>query len=139
MENKKFENISFDYYANTPSYVKMIVDMLPESVASNEKKSIIIMLYNFYLNHIDKDKVKEIIMISGLFREKISLSDLNTIARQVEFIYSNFLERIIFNSINRDKIFETMNECVKVFVDYYELYNANRISDNNDYVNVIKR
>ena len=139
MENKDFNKISFDYYTQAPSYVKLIVDMLPESKASNEKKSVIQELYNYYLNHITENEVKEIIMISGLFREKIAVSDLNSIARQVEYIYSNFLDRIVFDSINRKKIFEVMNECIKVFSNYYDLYNENIIDNSNQYSNLRKR
>ena len=132
MENNEFERISFDYYTNTSSYVKMIVDMMPVSRVSNEKKAIIKELYNYYLNHANEELVKEIIMVSGLFREKVALSDLNTIAKQVEYIYLNFLDRIVFDSINRNKMFEIMNECIKVFVGYYDLSNVNIIHDNRD-------
>ena len=132
MENNEFERISFDYYTNTSSYVKMIVDMMPVSRVSNEKKAIIKELYNYYLNHANEELVKEIIMVSGLFREKVALSDLNTIAKQVEYIYLNFLDKIFFNSINRNKMFEIMNECIKVFVGYYDLSNVNIIHDNRD-------
>ena len=129
MEIKKLENISFDYYSNSPSYIKMIVDMIPNSRASNEKKYVIRELYNYYMNHSTEQKINEMLMVSSLFREKVAISDLSIIARQVEYIYTNFLDRIIFDSINRDKMFEIMNECIKVFVGYYDLDNK-KMNDN---------
>ena len=104
MENMEFDKISFDYYNNAPSYIKMIVDMLPESKLSNEKKVIIRDLYNYYLATSNDAKINEIIKVSRLFREKIALSDLNSIAKQVDYIYATFFNKIIFDSINRQAV-----------------------------------
>ena len=136
MESEVIGKVSFDYYLKSPSYIKMIVDMLPDSKASIEKKYIIRELYNYYMNHTNEEKISEITKISSLFREKVAITDLNTIARQVDYLYSNFLNRIIFDSINRGKIFEIMNECVKVFVGYYDLENTKMFNEKENYLHI---
>ncbi len=120
MENMEFDKISFDYYNNTPSYIKMIVDMLPESRLSNEKKVIIKDLYNYLLATSNDAKINEIIKVSRLFREKIALSDLNSIAKQVDYIYATFFNKLIFDSINRKKVFDIMTGCVGVYSGFYD-------------------
>ena len=77
--NKEFNSISYDYYSNTASYVRMILEMLPEGKVSPKKKIIIKELYNFFLNHFDADKISEIASITAMFREKISVSDMTNI------------------------------------------------------------
>ena len=129
--NKEFDNITFDYYSNTASYVKMIVEMLPEGKVSSTKKWVIKEIYNFFLNHFNADKKNEIACISGMFREKISISNMEDIAKYADYIYSNFIENIIFDSINREKIFDIMNESMKVYVGYYSEY---RSANSNDMV-----
>ena len=122
MESRDFNKISYDYYTKTSSYVKMIMDMLPENRVDNIKKSIIQELYNFILAHSNDEKINDVIQVSSLYREKLSLTDINTIARYAEYIYTNFLEKMIFDSINRNRIFDIMNECMKVYVGYYNEY-----------------
>ena len=125
MINNDFDSIRYDYYKNTSSYVKMILDMLPESKVSFEKKQIIKELYNYFMNSFTEEKIKEISTISALFREKVAVSSLESVARNAEYIYVNFLDKIIFDSINRNRFFDIMNECMKVYVGYYSEYNKN--------------
>ena len=131
MENMEFDKISFDYYNNAPSYIKMIVDMLPESKLSNEKRVIIRDLYNYYLATSNDAKINEIIKVSRLFREKISLSDLNSIAKQVDYIYATFFNKIIFDSINRQAVFDIMTGCVGVYSGFYDEYSKDMYSSSN--------
>ena len=131
MLNQEFNKISFDYYNNAPSYIKMIVDMLPESRLSNQKKIIIRDLYNYYLTTSNKAKINEIIKISRLFREKIALSDLNSVAKQVDYICATFFNKIIFDSINRQTIFDIMTGCVGVYSGFYDEYSRTMYESSN--------
>ena len=88
MDNNNFDKVMYDYYSNTSSYVKLIMDMMPESRASKEKKYVVKELYNYFLNRMDEEKIKEISIISNLFREQISISSLEDIAKIVDFIYN---------------------------------------------------
>ncbi len=125
MINTNFDSIRYNYYANSSSYVKMILDMLPESKVSAEKKQIIKELYNYFMSNFTEDKIKEIATVSAMFREKVAVSSLDSITKNAEYIYVNFLDKIIFDSINRNKYFDIMNECMKVYVGYYSEYNKN--------------
>ena len=129
MEKMNFDSLYYDYYSNTSSYVKMILDMLPEGKVSNAKKQVIKELYNYFLNNYDSEKIKEIARVSAMFREIIAISNLESVARHVEYIYVTFLDRIIFDSTNRDKIFDIMNESMKVYVGYYSMYNESTIEN----------
>lgn len=135
MENKDFNNVQYDYYSNNASYVKMIMDMIPENKVKNLKRQIIKDLYNYLLNNMNERKISEIISVSSMFREKISVSDLESIARHVEYIYVTFLDRIIFDSTNREKIFDIMNESMKVYVGYYSMYNEDTLENINEEYN----
>ena len=123
MENTMFNKIQYDYYSNTSSYVKMILDMLPESMASIQKKLVIKELYNYFLNHFDEEKIREISTISKLFREKISVSSLEDTANFVNFVCKNYLDKIVFDSANREIIFNIFNDSMKVYVGYFTEYN----------------
>ena len=120
--NKDFDSISYDYYSNSLSYVKMIIEMLPDGKVSNEKKQIIKELYNYFLNNFSDDKIKEISKISSMFVNRIGFSDPQEINTLVNYLYDNFLEKIIFDSINRERIFAVMNESVKIYTGYYSSY-----------------
>ena len=123
MDNFELESIAFDYYDNAPSYVKMIVDMLPESKMSNDKKYIVKELYNFYLNHSSDDKIEDVISASRLFREKITIADFDSLVNFVNYIHNIFLDHIIFGSMDdRCVIFDTMNENIKLYSGYYDEY-----------------
>ena len=142
MTREEMEKESFDYYRKAPSYLKIIVDMLPESMISEEKKYIVGEIYNFYLNHASEDKIKDMITVSGMFKEKLFITDHMSILKQVEYIYTNFINRIIFDSINRDKLFDIMNENVKVFVGYYDLEKESILEEkrnNSNIVNFVNR
>ena len=142
MNSEVMGKVSFDYYRKAPSYLKIIIDMLPESMISEEKKYIVSEIYNFYLNHATEDKIKDMITISGMFKEKLFLTDHTNILKQVEYIYTNFINRIIFDSINRAKLFDIMNENIKVFVGYYELEKSSILEEKRndlDITNFVKR
>ena len=129
MGNKEFENISYDYFSNTSSYVKMVLDMLPDNEVSIEKKQIIKELYNYFLNQFDENKIKEISLVSSMFREKMESSSLEDAKRYAKVIYTYFLDKIIFDSINRKQIFNIMNDSMKVYVGYFS--HENVIENNN--------
>ena len=65
-----------------------------------------------------------------MFREKIAVSNLNDIARHVEFLYLTFIEGIIYDSANREMLFNTLNETIKAYVGYYQRFNYDGIYDN---------
>ena len=129
MGNKEFEKISYDYFSNTSSYVKMVLDMLPDNEVSIEKKQIIKELYNYFLNQFDENKIKEISLVSSMFREKMESSSLEDAKRYAKVIYTYFLDKIIFDSINRKQIFNIMNDSMKVYVGYFS--HENVIENNN--------
>ncbi len=123
MKNNNFKDISFNYYSNTASYVKTILNILPEEKVSQEKKAIIIEIYNYLISNLSESELKDIIKVSEMFNEKLSVLSNQEIMTQVNFIYHSFLEKILFDSYNREMYFNIMNECVKVCSGYYQEYN----------------
>ena len=130
---KSFNDISFNYYLNTATYVKTILDILPESEVSNKKKAVIMELFNLILNSQDKSKIDEVLQLSRKFDENLALSSNNEIMLQANYIYSNFLEKMLFDSFNREIYFQIMNECVKVYCGYYHELENDNIYELNDY------
>ena len=123
METKEIGKVMFDYYEEMPSYVKTIVDALPDNKASIEKKEIIKILYNLYMNKASNEKVEEIVEVSKMFRNKLNTMDLNTITLQVDYMYKVFLNKFIFDTFNRDIVFDAMTDNAKFFSGYYEKNN----------------
>lgn len=128
MENNSFDKIYFDYYTNTESYVKAILDFVPNDNKTILNKNIIKTLYNYFLNTASDDKRLEISYISSLFYDQMNALSKEEISKQADYIYNNFLKKMIYDSINRQKLFDIMNECVKVFVGYYSEYQDIRIN-----------
>ncbi len=122
MEIDNFNDLSFNYYVNTSSYVKTILDILPEEKISKKKKAIIIEIFNYIMSNISEDEINEVMVVSNLFNQKLELLSNKEIMFQLEYLYRNFLEKMLFDSYNRMTYFSIMNECVKVFAGYYEEY-----------------
>jgi len=117
--NSIYNNEYFDYYNNTSSYVKIILDLIPSELISTEKKDIIKEIYNYILNNLNDLKKAEVICVSSMFREKIGNVNEEEIMKQAAFMYNNFIVKMLYDSINRDRIFDIMNECVKLYSGYY--------------------
>ena len=118
MENKSFERVEYDYFTNSPSYVRMILEMLPECVMPTSEKVYIKNMYNSYLNSYDESEIKEIATVSLMFREKInniSLAQLITFAQRA---YELYFEEMLVPGANRGIIFDKLNDSMKLFVDY---------------------
>ena len=126
--NNNFENLYFDYFTNSPSYVKVVLDLLPNNEEINRNKDLVKTLYNYVMNNVNDDKRMEILYVSSMFNNQISLSPKEDVYKQVDYIYNNFLKRMIYDSINREKIFDIMNECVKLYTGFYSEYQNIRVS-----------
>ena len=116
--NADFSNMHYDYYNNTPSYVKEIIDLLSEEVSDTEKM-IIPAIYNYILNNVQIEKKREVITVSRMFADKMEFTSCEEIADQARYIYRNFLKKMVFDMTNRERFFVIMNECIKVYVEYY--------------------
>ena len=114
-----FENPFHDYYEKEPSYVKEMLDLLGDNVSS-EDKMYLKAFYNLYMNSLSMSKKNEIIYVSRLFMDKMELVSSEEIERQADYLYHTFMQQMKFDSINRQKFFDIMNECTKVFVGYYK-------------------
>lgn len=122
MGRNDINNSNFDYYNNTRSYFKTIIDMVPSDALSNEKKDILALIYNYILNNFNSIKKTEISYVTAMFMEKVSTSSIEEINKQVDYIFNNFIIKILYDGVNREKIFDIMNECVKLYVGYYSDY-----------------
>ena len=106
-----------------------ILNLLPNDEKIVRNKNFIKIIYNYILNNADDVKKMEISYVSSLFNNKIGELSKEEALKHVEYIYNNFLKKMIYDSINRERIFDIMNECVKVFVDYYSEYQNVCIND----------
>ena len=85
MENNSFENIYYDYFTNTSSYVKTIFDLLPRSEEVMRDKSIIRALYNYIMNNASDTKKIEVSYVSSMFYDEISLLSKEEAYKQAEY------------------------------------------------------
>lgn len=120
MEIKTFESIEKDYYLNSPSFVKTIVDSLPEGMISEEKKQIVKMLYNYYMNRFDKEKVDEVINASVKYEDKAIASDYETLSRYTNYMYEFFIDSFVKDSYHRVEIFDVMLKNISLYVGSYQ-------------------
>ena len=119
MKNTRIEDIAFNYYLNTQTYVKTALDYLPGVPA--KEKELIIEMFNFILSSLNKDEIKDILQVSRMFNEKLAMSSSEDVMVQVKSIYM-FLRKMLFESSSRYMYFNIMNEYVKVNADYYNQY-----------------
>ena len=122
MEKKDLNDISYDYYTNTISYVKMILNNMNNIDNIEEIKYIIKAIYNFLLSDFNNEKIEEICTVSLLFESKLSKLPKNESKRIINYIYKNYIEKMIFDYYGRNEIFEEMNENIKSYVGYYGIF-----------------
>ncbi len=118
MTNVDFDNVYFDYYNNTPSYVREILNLLGDEV-SDLDKLVIPAIYNFILNTYPIERKREVLYVSGMFLEKMELVPREEIVEQARYIYRTILKKMVFDMTNRERFFKIMNENVKIYVEYY--------------------
>ena len=123
MNNQSMNDISFNYFLNTTSYVKAVLNILPDEEVSVQKKALIMELFNYILSTLDKSEIIEIVRISRIFNEQLVLESSKDALIQAKYIYKNFLEKMLFDSFNREIYFDIMNRCIKVYIGYYKELN----------------
>ncbi len=122
MENTSFEKLYYDYYANTSSYVKKIVDLIPNDREYEDKKSAIQVIYNYLLNTAHQPERENISRLSYLFNEKMEYLPQEEVLKRTKYYFDTFFNSMIHDSINREKIFNILNDCIEVYVRYYPSY-----------------
>lgn len=132
MDNKDIEKVLFNYFLNTTSYVKTVLDFLSEEEVSKEKKAYIVEMFNYIFNSLNKEELMDVVKISNLFQEKLSLMSHNEAKIEALYIYKNFFEKMLFDSYNRGIYFSILNECIKVSVGYYQVLNDSNFYQIND-------
>ena len=118
MTNVDFDNVYFDYYNNTPSYVREMLNLLGDEV-SDLDKLVVPAIYNFILNTYPIERKREVLYVSGMFIEKMELVPREEIVEQARYIYRTILKKMVFDMTNRERFFKIMNENVKIYVEYY--------------------
>ena len=116
MGKKNIENIEFDYYSKTPSYVRIIMDMFPESVVTPQKKMYMRSFYNSILNNSNANEIGEIITTSSMFIEKLRSTNLDEVYKFVEDVYELYIEKMMSDIANRGIIFDRLHDCICDFV-----------------------
>lgn len=127
MEEKNIGNIAFDYYSNTSTYLKTVFDILPKEEVSLKRKALIIEIFNYMLNTLSRDQIAEIVNASLMFNEKLMYEPSEYALIQAKYIYENFLDKMLFDSYNRKKYFDIMNECIKVSSGWYKEASDNSV------------
>ena len=121
---KNNENNIFDYYNNWPSYVKIILDMIPDGIISIGTKSKFRNMYNQVLANSSADEISDIITSSALFGAKISRYNDIDAFNTLEHIYNIYMVRIL----NDLSAFDKLNDYIKSFVnDYVEELNVEKV------------
>ena len=137
MEKNNLSNISFDYYDETISYVKMIMKRLKNEDNIDEKEYIVKKIYNYLLSSYSSEMIEELVTTSLLFESRLNKMKPVNASILVQSIYKNYLEKLIFNYYDRENVFEEMNEEVKsivgfygIFKPYYSLESSNELTYN---------
>ena len=124
-----FGEKSFDYYNNTFSYVKMILNNISKNKEMNTEKDCLQKIYNFIMRDYNKIQIEEMCIVSLLFEAKMNKLNKYEAKNKMSFIYNNYLEKMIYDFYGRNDIFEEMNKYVKSYVGYYGITN----NYNDDY------
>ena len=122
---ERIENLRFNYYLNTVSYVKTIMDALPEGVASKGEKSAVIDIFNAYYVCLDEAQRKVFADISNSFNNKVSGSNISLLA---EYMYCNFIYSIIYDFRTQKKTILELHNSIKKYLSPKE-YSLNAISE----------
>ncbi len=122
MEKNNLSNISFDYYDETISYVKMIMKRLKNEDNIEEKEYIVKKIYNYLLSSYSSEMIEELVTTSLLFESRLNKMKPVNASILVQSIYKNYLEKLIFNYYDRENVFEEMNEEVKSLVGFYGIF-----------------
>ena len=123
MENKNIENVEYDYFSNSPSYVRTILDMLPENIVPTSKKRIIRDIYNRFLNISSENEIREITAISILFDKKIKNTRFDELLRLIKFTYEIYIERMLNKSCDCGMLFDQLKDSMRSYVDYQSYVN----------------
>lgn len=120
MENYiKENNISYDYYLETENYLKTLFKILPEEMVSNEKRYAIIKQFNYLMGELNKDELKNILISSRIYSEKMASIPTEYANFQAMYIYNTFLDNMLFDSYHQKEYFLAMNECIKITAGFY--------------------
>ena len=119
MNTRNIDNMFYDYYSNTETYLKTILNILTEEQVSSDKRRVLIKQFNYEMGMLNEDELESIILASRLFSEKLALFPKEYAIYQALEIYNTFLQNMLFDSAHLKKYFDVMNECIKVKADYY--------------------
>ena len=122
MGNVRFEDITSDYYSDNSSYVKTVLDHLPECMITEGKKDFIDRVVNEMVKKMSEQERIQYRRISRKFNDILALSSEDNIMVYVTYIYKVHLEKLFASTIEKRKYcFEKMNGCiVRDFIDCYE-------------------
>ncbi len=121
MENTRF---ILDYYNSVFSYMKLIMDNLDKT---NIEKLVVREIFNTFLNRFDNNDIKEIVIYSALFENKINKLDKEEKNNLYNNLYNDYIKEIIINYSNGEMdrvitIYRDLEEKIKVLSGYYGIY-----------------
>ena len=105
----------FDYYLNTPCFLKMILDILPEPEVSQEARLLARDAYNKILNNSSVREIVEISTVSQALWNKIQCSSASELVRFASLAYENYIVGLLRDSAYLGPIFDGLKDSVKLF------------------------
>ena len=76
-------------------------------------------MFNIIANSLSQSELANIMTVSTMFNQKLELASNQEIKVQVEYLYSNFLEKMLFDSYNRKTYFNIMNAIINFNFFYF--------------------
>ena len=130
----EMQNMKFDYYNSRFSYMRLIMELLNKY---NVEQIVVGEIFNSFLSGLDANEIKEMIIYSSLFENK--LYGMNEEERNILLnnLYECYIKSMIVNFSNNDVeaftfFYEGLEERVKMISGYYGIYGEDGFID---YVN----
>ena len=116
--------MKFDYYNSGFSYLKLIMEELERYEI---EKLIVGEVFNVFMSKLDSNEVKEMIVYSSLFENKINKLNDREKKALLNNLFEKYIKNIILNFSNEDidaviMFFKELEDQVKVISGYYGLY-----------------
>ena len=90
----------FDYYKNSVSYARQIMDLVPVNDKLGHEKRVIRTVYNNILNDYNEEQIREIVILGALFENKLSNISSNIKTELIENLYTTYVKGMVYNYVN---------------------------------------
>ncbi len=122
----KFEEISFDYYNTTFSYIKIMMEYLVKNGHPYLENVVMQEIFNQIYSDLDSDEIRDNVFVSALIEKRLMEMDSNQLSLFINNIYESYLKQMILNfdhNFETTKVFyDRLNNKMIEYSGYYGIY-----------------